>query len=199
MQASILRHITPRSGTSSAIRDSPGVESSVARKAERARSSTSTDSATVRMSVPGRTPSSAARSTRGVGSSSACRLTSAPVSQKREPLARLGLKGIDLLRSVSRAQIEGPAAREMEPRVPGDALPHCTEVERLHGLSPQPLVTAEGRRPVAVLLNRCHGVVLPTVRFYQQAPPGPRARPADSGHVTIVFRRKDGRSGAVLS
>ena len=96
-----------------------------------------------------------------------------PVRQKREPLARLGLKGIDLLRSVGRAQIEGPTPREVEPRVPGYALPHGTEVERLHGLSPQPLVTAGARRPVAVLLNRCHGVVLPTVRFYQQAPPAP--------------------------
>ena len=193
MQATILRHITPRSGTSSAIRDSPGVESPVAAEGRtRAlqhlhRLGDDEDVRSREDALERRAFDQRRRVILGV------QADVGPVSQEREPLARLGLKGVDLLRGVSRAHIEGPAAREVEPRVPGDALPHGTEVERLHGLSPQPLVTAGARRPVAVLLNRCHGVVLPTVRFYQQATPGPRAGPADSGHVTTVFRREDGR------
>ena len=92
-----------------------------------------------------------------------------PVSQERQPLARLGLQGVDLPRRVGRAQIEGPAARQVETRVPGDALTHGPEVERLHRLRPQPLAAAGAQRTLSILRSLCHDAVPPTNRFYQQA------------------------------
>ena len=155
-----------------AIRDSPGVDSSVLPKAARARSSTSIDSATgedVRAGEDAFERGALDQRRRVVHGVQA---DVGAVSQERESLGRLGLKGVDLVRRVGRTQIEGAAAREVEPRAPGDALPHGSEVERLHGLRPQPVAAAGARGSFAVLRSLCHDVLNPTGRFYQQAGSG---------------------------